>query len=63
MKDEGFTYLSGGARATWGVTSGKVCYEVKVTGIQEVELPDSEVPKQFIRVGWSVDAANLQLGK
>ncbi|KAK3736633.1 hypothetical protein QZH41_017018 [Actinostola sp. cb2023] len=63
LKEECFIYLSGGARATQGVTSGKVCYEVKVTALHEVQLPDAEEPKQFVRVGWSVESANLQLGE
>ena len=31
IPDEGFSYLSAGARATWGVTQGKVCFECKVS--------------------------------
>ena len=30
LEDEGFSYLLAGARATWGVTTGKVCFECKV---------------------------------
>ena len=30
LADEGFSYLLAGARATWGTTKGKVCFECKV---------------------------------
>lgn len=30
LEDEGFSYLFAGARATWGATKGKVCFECKV---------------------------------
>ncbi|XP_058965982.2 heterogeneous nuclear ribonucleoprotein U-like protein 1 isoform X2 [Pocillopora verrucosa] len=63
LEDEGFSYLLAGARATWGVTTGKVCFECKITAIASVELPDAEDPKNVVRVGWSTDSANLQLGE
>lgn len=63
LEDEGFSYLLSGVRATWGVTTGKVYFECKVTGLASVELPDAEDPKNVVRVGWSTDSANLQLGE
>ena len=30
ITDEGFTYIWAGAKTTWGVNKGKVCYECKV---------------------------------
>ena len=30
IDDEGFSYLWGGAKTTWGADKGKVCYECKV---------------------------------
>ena len=30
LSDEGFSFLLAGARATWGTTKGKVCFECKV---------------------------------
>ena len=34
----------------------------KVTSFDSVELPESEDPKNVVRVGWSTDSASLQLG-
>ena len=36
---------------------------LKVTSLISVELPESEEPKNEVRVGWSSDSASLQLGK
>ncbi|XP_015759797.1 PREDICTED: heterogeneous nuclear ribonucleoprotein U-like protein 1, partial [Acropora digitifera] len=63
LADEGFSYLLAGARATWGTTKGKVCFECKVTSFISVELPESEEPKNVVRVGWSTDSESLQLGE
>lgn len=63
LEDEGFSYLLSGVRATWGVTTGKVYFECKVTALASVELPDAEDPKNVVRVGWSTDSASLQLGE
>ena len=63
LEDEGFSYLLAGAKATWGVTKGKVCFECKVTSFVSVELPEAEDPKNVARIGWSTDAASLQLGE
>lgn len=63
LEDEGFSYLLSGVRATWGVTTGKVYFECKVTALASVELPDAEDPKNVVRIGWSTDSANLQLGE
>ncbi|XP_073231333.1 uncharacterized protein [Porites lutea] len=63
LPDEGFSYLLAGARATWGATKGKICFECKVTSFDSVDLPESEEPKNVVRVGWSTDSASLQLGE
>ncbi|XP_020617210.1 heterogeneous nuclear ribonucleoprotein U-like protein 1 isoform X2 [Orbicella faveolata] len=63
LEDEGFSYLLAGARATWGATKGKVCFECKVTSLVSVDLPDAEDPKNVVRVGWSTDSTSLQLGE
>ena len=34
-----------------------------MTSFVSVDLPDAEDPKNVVRVGWSTDSANLQLGK
>lgn len=34
----------------------------KVTSFDSVDLPESEDPKNVVRVGWSTDSASLQLG-
>lgn len=35
---------------------------LKVTSFVSVELPESEEPKNVVRVGWSTDSESLQLG-
>lgn len=35
---------------------------LKVTSFISVELPESEEPKNVVRVGWSTDSESLQLG-
>ncbi|XP_067831762.1 heterogeneous nuclear ribonucleoprotein U-like protein 2 [Heptranchias perlo] len=63
LSPEKFAYLWGGARATYGVTKGKVCFEVKVTQKFPVkQLPESESERHIVRVGWSLDSSSLQLG-
>ncbi|XP_069749979.1 heterogeneous nuclear ribonucleoprotein U-like protein 2 isoform X2 [Narcine bancroftii] len=60
---EKFVYLWGGARSTYGVTKGKVCFEVKMTQKFPVkQLAESEVERHVVRVGWSLDSSSLQLG-
>ena len=34
----------------------------KVTSFDSVDLPESEDPKNVVRVGWSTDSVSLQLG-
>ncbi|XP_062368419.1 heterogeneous nuclear ribonucleoprotein U-like protein 1, partial [Cinclus cinclus] len=61
---EGFAYLWSGARATYGVRQGRVCYEMKV--IEEISvqhLPSSEPDPHVVRVGWSLDSCSTQLGE
>ncbi|XP_067877706.1 heterogeneous nuclear ribonucleoprotein U-like protein 2 isoform X2 [Heterodontus francisci] len=63
LSPEKFAYLWGGARATYGVTKDKVCFEVKVTQKFPVkQLPESESEGHIVRVGWSLDSSSLQLG-
>ena len=51
------------------VTVKIMCYDniglfmwKKVTSFDSVDLPESEDPKNVVRVGWSTDSASLQLG-
>ena len=60
MSNQGFGYLWSGVRATYGVTKGKVCYEVKITRNNETE-PEVD-PPHVTRIGWSMDTASLELG-
>ncbi|XP_016431403.1 heterogeneous nuclear ribonucleoprotein U-like protein 1 isoform X3 [Sinocyclocheilus rhinocerous] len=61
---EGFAYLWSGARATYGVNKGHVCYELKVLEYLPVKhLPSSEPDPHVVRVGWSLDSCSTQLGE
>ncbi|KAK9959128.1 hypothetical protein ABG768_011208 [Culter alburnus] len=61
---EGFAYLWSGARATYGVNKGRVCYEMKVIEhISVKHLPSSEPDPHVVRVGWSLDSCSTQLGE
>jgi len=55
-------YCFSSARATHGFTSGKIAFEAKWTANLEVKLEDVENPSEM-RVGWTVDEANLQAGE
>ena len=57
-----------GARATWGVTSGKVCFEVKLIEVVNCSHAQSagrseEINLNDFRVGFSAAGANNQLGE
>uniref|UniRef100_A0AAZ3RMR9 Uncharacterized protein n=1 Tax=Oncorhynchus tshawytscha TaxID=74940 RepID=A0AAZ3RMR9_ONCTS len=61
---EGFAYLWAGARASYGVSEGKVCYEMKI--LEEIavkHLPSSEPDPHVVRIGWSLDSCSTQLGE
>uniref|UniRef100_A0A8C7IPK3 Uncharacterized protein n=1 Tax=Oncorhynchus kisutch TaxID=8019 RepID=A0A8C7IPK3_ONCKI len=61
---EGFAYLWAGARASYGVSKGKVCYEMKI--LEEIavkHLPSSEPDPHVVRIGWSLDSCSTQLGE
>nr|XP_057935969.1 heterogeneous nuclear ribonucleoprotein U-like protein 1 [Doryrhamphus excisus] len=61
---EGFAYLWAGARATHGVTSGRVCYEMKINEeIPVKHLPSSEPDPHVVRIGWSINHSSTQLGE
>ncbi|XP_056126191.1 heterogeneous nuclear ribonucleoprotein U-like protein 1 [Rhinichthys klamathensis goyatoka] len=61
---EGFAYLWSGARATYGVNKGRVCYEMKILeNVSVKHLPSSEPDPHVVRVGWSLDSCSTQLGE
>uniref|UniRef100_A0AAY5F5Q2 Uncharacterized protein n=1 Tax=Electrophorus electricus TaxID=8005 RepID=A0AAY5F5Q2_ELEEL len=61
---EGFAYLWAGARASYGVTKGRVCYEMKINEeISVKHLPSSEPDPHVVRIGWSLDSCSTQLGE
>ncbi|XP_060719339.1 heterogeneous nuclear ribonucleoprotein U-like protein 1 isoform X2 [Tachysurus vachellii] len=61
---EGFAYLWAGARATYGVSKGRICYEMKITEeIAVKHLPASEPDPHVVRIGWSLDSCSTQLGE
>ncbi|XP_064600280.1 heterogeneous nuclear ribonucleoprotein U-like protein 1 isoform X2 [Liolophura sinensis] len=60
---EGFAFMWAGARGMFGVTSGKVAFEVKIAENIKVEHLPSEETKNVVRVGWSVDSTTTQLGE
>uniref|UniRef100_A0A4W6CJU7 Heteroous nuclear ribonucleoprotein U like 1 n=1 Tax=Lates calcarifer TaxID=8187 RepID=A0A4W6CJU7_LATCA len=61
---EGFAYLWAGARATHGVTKGRVCYEMKINEeIPVKHLPSSEPDPHVVRIGWSLNHCSTQLGE
>nr|CAD7593177.1 unnamed protein product [Timema genevievae] len=63
MHEQGFGYVWAGARATFGFTTGKVCFEVKVVENLNVSHLEDEPNPHVLRVGWSVDSTSMQLGE
>ncbi len=60
--DKGFGYLWAGVRATYGVTRGRVCFEVAIDGNQNVNHLTMEPNPHVLRCGWSTNNSSLQLG-
>ncbi|XP_048837379.1 heterogeneous nuclear ribonucleoprotein U-like protein 1 [Brienomyrus brachyistius] len=61
---EGFAYLWSGARASYGVSRGRICYEMKINEeISVKHLPSSEPDPHVARIGWSLDSCSTQLGE
>uniref|UniRef100_A0A7N6BCS4 Uncharacterized protein n=1 Tax=Anabas testudineus TaxID=64144 RepID=A0A7N6BCS4_ANATE len=61
---EGFAFLWAGARATHGVTQGRVCYEMKINEeIPVKHLPTNEPDPHVVRIGWSLNHCSTQLGE
>ena len=61
--EKGFGYMWAGARATYGVTSGKVCYEVLIKSNNDVSHLENESCPNVLRCGWSTSSASMQLGE
>ncbi|XP_044017273.1 heterogeneous nuclear ribonucleoprotein U-like protein 1 isoform X2 [Aphidius gifuensis] len=62
MHNDGFSYVWAGARASYGFTSGKLYYEVKITHECNVSLQDEQDP-HVLRAGWSLLNSSMQLGE
>ncbi|XP_060113559.1 heterogeneous nuclear ribonucleoprotein U-like protein 1 [Heteronotia binoei] len=61
---EGFAFLWSGARATYGVWRGRVCFEMKINEeISVKHLPPTEPDPHVVRIGWSLDSCSTQLGE
>ncbi|XP_077531470.1 heterogeneous nuclear ribonucleoprotein U-like protein 1 isoform X3 [Haemaphysalis longicornis] len=64
MTQHGFGLMWAGARATFGVCKGKICFETKVTKYLDVShLPSDEPTPNVARVGFSTEETSMQLGE
>lgn len=63
LSDGALALAWAGARSTYGVNSGKVCYEVQVNEINRIQNLSDERNLYELRCGWSILSDNLQLGE
>lgn len=64
MSQHGFGLMWAGARASYGVNKGKVCFETKITKYLDVShLPSDEPTPNVARVGFSTEDTSMQLGE
>lgn len=64
MTQHGFGLMWAGARATFGVCKGKICFETKITKYLDVShLPSDEPTPNVARVGFSTEETSMQLGE
>ena len=52
MSNDGFGYMWAGARATYGVTRGRACFEVRIDKNQPTSHLEGEMNPNVLRVGW-----------
>ncbi|KAL1764773.1 heteroproteinous nuclear ribonucleoprotein U 1 isoform X1 [Sigmodon hispidus] len=61
---EGFAYLWSGARASYGVRRGRVCFEMKINKeISVIHLRSTEPDPHVVLIGWSLNSCSTQLGE
>ncbi|KAL1124634.1 hypothetical protein AAG570_001258 [Ranatra chinensis] len=63
ITDAGFGYIWAGVRATYGYTTGKICYQVKLVENCDVSHLEDEPNPNVLRVGWSIFHSSMQLGE
>ncbi|XP_055311100.1 heterogeneous nuclear ribonucleoprotein U [Sitodiplosis mosellana] len=63
LSDGALALAWAGARSTYGVIKGKVCYEVQVNEINRIQNLSDERNLYELRCGWSIVSDNLQLGE
>ncbi|XP_028170018.1 unconventional myosin-Va-like [Ostrinia furnacalis] len=63
LSEGAFAHAWAGARASHGVSTGRVYYEVRVGDkLPTIAEPDKDAPGSGLRVGWSTEDSSLHLG-